>query len=76
MPADPRKPTDGRRYRDRTERHLLVAAVVLLAVVGSAMIGLVYGWPSIFTALLCLLPAAMLIGLLWLFLNGIDRLTR
>lgn len=75
MPADPRRPTDVREYRRRTERHLLVAVLVMLVVVGSAMIGLVYGWQSIFTALLCLLPATMLILLLWLLLSGMERLT-
>lgn len=74
MASDPQQPTDVRQYRRRTERHLLVAVLVMLVVVGSAMIGLIYGWRSIFTALLCLLPGALLILLLWLFLSGIERL--
>lgn len=75
MPSDPQQPTDVRRYWRRTERHLLVAVVIILVVVGGAMIGLIYGWRSIFTALLCLLPGALLIVLLWLFLSGIECLT-
>jgi predicted MFS family arabinose efflux permease len=47
----------------------------MLVVVGSALIGLIYGWRYIFTALLCLLPGALIIVLLWLFLYGIGRLT-
>jgi fatty acid desaturase len=74
MPRDRRQPTDVRRYRRQTDRRLLVAVLVMLVVVGSALIGLIYGWRSIFTALLCLLPGALIIVLLWLFLYGIERL--
>jgi len=69
MRGERRQPTDVRRYRRRTERHLLVAVLVMLVVVGSALIGLIYGWRSTFTALLCLLPGALLIVVLWLLLK-------
>ena len=71
-----RKPVDMRRYRQQTERHLLVGVLALLVVVGGVMIGLIYGWRSIFTALLCLVPGAVLIVLLWLLLGGVERLMR
>lgn len=75
MRPDRPQPTDLRRYRRQTDRRLLVAVLVMLVVVGSVLIGLIYGWRSIFSALLCLLPGAVIIVLLWLFLYGIERLT-
>jgi fatty acid desaturase len=75
MPSDPPRPTDLRRYRRETDRRLLIAVLISLVVVGSVLIGLIYGWRSVFTALMCLLPGAFLVLLLWLFLNGIERLT-
>ena len=74
MPPDRSQPTDLRRYRRQTDRRLLMAVLVMLVVVGSVLIGLIYGWRSVFTALLCLLPGALLIVLLWVFLHGIERL--
>jgi len=75
MPSDRQRPTDLRQYRRQTDRRLLVAVLVMLVVVGSVLIGLIYGWRSVLTALLCLLPGALIIVLLWLFLYGIERLT-
>ena len=48
-----------------------MAVLVMLVVVGSVLIGLIYGWRSVFTALLW---GALLIVLLWVFLHGIERL--
>lgn len=70
------KPTDMRAYRKKTERQLVVATIVVLVVIGSVVIGLVYGWQSIFTALLCLLPGAGVILLIWLVLSAIERFTK
>ena len=70
------KPTDMRAYRKRSERQLVIAVVVVLVVIGSVVIGLVYGWQSILTALLCLLPGAGVILLIWLFLSAIERFTK
>lgn len=75
MGSDPPRPTDLRRHRRQTDRRLLMAVLISLVVVGSVLIGLIYGWRSVFTALLCLLPGALIIVLLWLFLHGIERLT-
>ncbi len=71
-----KKPTDMRAYRRQTERRLVVAIVLMLVLVGSVIIGLVYGWTSVFTGLLCLLPGAGTFILLWALLTGIERITR
>ena len=76
MSKGPKKPTDMRAYHRQTERRLVVAIVLMLVLVGSVVIGLVYGWTAVFTGLLCLLPGAGIFILLWAFLTGIERITR
>ncbi len=76
MPEDPHKPTDMRAYRRQTERRLVIAVILALALIGSVVIGLVYGWPAVFTGLLCLLPGAGVFLLLWIVLSVVERLSR
>ena len=70
-----KKPTNMREYRKRSERVLIGLVVLFLVVVGTVAIGLIYGWSAALTGLLCLLPGAVVLVLLWLFLVGIDRFT-
>jgi hypothetical protein len=70
------EPTDMHAYRRRSERQLVIAIVLIFVIVGSVVIGLVYGWSSIFTALLCLLPGAGVFVLQWAILTGIEYLTK
>ncbi|MBN1250375.1 MAG: hypothetical protein JXC32_22110 [Anaerolineae bacterium] len=67
------KPTDLRGDRRRGERVLVIAVIVALLVVGSTAIGLVYGWQAVFTGLICLLPGAAGLLLLWLLLRLVER---
>jgi len=76
MPVKHKRPLSTREYRRQTERQLVIAVAVVLVVVGSLIIGLVYGWPAIFTAWLCLLPGAGIFVALWLLLNGLEYLIR
>jgi fatty acid desaturase len=64
---------DQRKYRRQTERRLLWAVIIILVVVGAALIGVFYGWPAIVTALLCLIPGALVILGLWLLLGWLER---
>jgi fatty acid desaturase len=73
--SDEKKPTDMREYRKRSERVLLGLVVLFLVVVGAVAIGLIYGWGAALTGLLCLLPGAVVLVVLWLFLVGVDRFT-
>jgi hypothetical protein len=70
-----KKPTNMRQYRKRSEWVLLGIIVLFLVVVGTVAIGLIYGWGAALTGLLCLLPGALVLVLLWLFFVGIDRFT-
>jgi len=76
MIKKPRKPTDMRAYRRRNERNLVIAVVVSFLVLGSIVIGLVYGWMSLLTGFLILLPGVVIFILLWLLLKGLERLVR
>lgn len=67
---------DLRKYTSQTNFRLLVGAFVLLFVVGIALIGFIYGLPAAISGFLCLLGALVPIGLIWLFLFGIDWLVK
>ena len=71
MPDD-NKPTNLRELRKQSERRYLIAVLLVLVVVGTVIIGLVYGWGATLTALLCLVPGAALIVVLFLFWKGVD----
>ena len=66
------EPTDMRKVRRRQERLLVIAVVVVLLVAGGLTIGIVYGWQAIVTGLLCLVPGAAGLVLIWLVLRLIE----
>lgn len=76
MKKDLHKPTDMRAYRRRNERNLVIAVVVSFLIFGSIVIGLIYGWMSLITGLLILLPGVVIFVLLWWLLKGLERLAR
>ena len=71
-----RKPTDMRAFRRRSEKNLVIAVVITFLIVGSIIIGLVYGWMSLITGFMFLLPGVAIFVLLWLLLQGLERLIR
>jgi len=54
----------------------LIGVVIVLVGMGSLLIGLIYGWSAVWTALLCLLPGAGVLVLLWIFFWGLEKLTQ
>lgn len=70
------KPTDLRAARRRFERTLVASVVACLVVGGTILIGLIYGWQSVLTALLCLVPGAGVLILLWLLLRILERFSQ
>ncbi|GEM_PF-4555410 len=67
------KPSEGRQRRREWERRNLFLVLGMLLLGGEAIIGLLYGRSAALSALLCLVPAAMLILLLWLLLVAVER---
>ena len=68
-----RAPTDFRAMRKRHERWTLLAAVVVLVVVGGGQIGLIFGWSQLLTAVPCLLAGAGLLAGLYFLFVGLER---
>jgi len=66
-------PTDYRAMRKRHERWTLIAAIVVLVVVGGGLIGLVFGFSQLLTALPCLMGGAAVIAALYLFFFLAER---
>jgi hypothetical protein len=73
MKSRNRPPTDYRGLRKRNELSLLVAAIVVLVVVGGGLIGLIFGWSQLLTALPCLLAGAAVIAGLYFLFVGLER---
>ena len=69
-------PFDMRQHRRREQRRLLWVVVGFLVVVGGATIGLVYGWESMVLGVVCLLAGAVVLALLWLVLQLMERLAK
>lgn len=63
---------DLRKYAKDTNLQVAVGAILLLLFVGLGLIYLIYGLGAALTGLLCILAAFLPIGLIFLFLFGMD----
>ena len=73
MPNKPRPLLDLRAWQRQEDRRLIVTIVLFLVIVGGVTIGLVYGWGTALTSVLCLAVGAGLLGLLWLIMTLVER---
>jgi amino acid transporter len=73
MSSRDRPPTDYRGLRKRNELWLLVAVIVVLVVVGGGLIGLIFGFSQVLTALPCLLAGAAIIAALYFVFVVLER---
>jgi hypothetical protein len=64
--------TDLRKYSSQTLVRLAVGALLILFIVGLGLIAWVYGLAAALMGFLCLLGAMLPVGLIWLFLGGLD----
>ena len=67
---------DVRKYSSQTTVRLIVGALVLLFVVGIGLIAWLYGPSAAVMGFLCLLGAMLPIGVIWLFLFGLDKVVK
>ena len=72
-PTESRPPTDYRRQHRRDDRIMLGMVVGGLLIIGGGLIYALYGTWALTTGLLCLLPGAGLILLLWGLLTLIEK---
>jgi hypothetical protein len=68
--------SDLRRYASQTSTRLAVGALFILFVVGLGLVWWLYGFGAAMMGFLCLLGALVPIGLIWLFLFGLDILVK
>lgn len=61
------------RHRRQTRARLILGGMLVLLVVGGGLVWLFYGRAAAFTAVLCLLGAAVVMALLWLILTLLER---
>jgi hypothetical protein len=73
--SENRNPTDLRRHRTITDRNLLFGFFFVLAGVGGALIWVFYGGLGFGAGLLCFIGAAVVVGVLFLILFGLGRLS-
>lgn len=64
------------QHRRQTQVRLVLAGLLILLGVGGGLVWLLYGGPAALTAVLCLLVATGVIGLLWLILTLLERWTK
>jgi len=64
-----KSPTDLRRYRQQTERNLVIGALVLLFVVGGGLIWYFWGTGAALGGWVCMGAVLLLIGGLYLVLK-------
>jgi hypothetical protein len=73
QPPEERPPTNYRQTRRNQDRTLVILVMAVLVVVGTLLIGLVWGPSAAITGGLCLVVGAAFIGGLWLLLSLLER---
>lgn len=72
--SDKQPPTNYRKTRLNEERRLVILVILALVVVGTGLIGLIWGASAALLGGLCLLGGSALIGGLWLLLSLAQKL--
>lgn len=70
---DNKRSFDPRRHWGQTQARLIVGGLAVLIIVGGGLVWLLYGGSAAITAVLCLLVAAGVLGVLWLLLTLLER---
>ena len=63
---------DLRKYASQTTVQLVVGAILVLFIVGLGLVWYFYGFSAAVMGVLCLVGATIPVGLIWLFLFGLD----
>ena len=66
-------PTNYRENRRRQERSLLLLTLFVLVVIGTGLIGLIWGARAAFLGSICLIAGGAAIGGLWLLLSLLQK---
>lgn len=68
------RPFDPRRYPQQTQERLILGGFLLLIIVGGGLILIIYGPAAAVSGLGCIGAGLGLFGLIWGFLNLLERL--
>ena len=60
---------DPRRHRRQTQVRLIAGGLAIVVIIGGGLVWALYGLSAAVTAVMCLLAAAGVFGLLWLILT-------
>jgi fatty acid desaturase len=67
---------DLRKYTSQTNVQLIVGALLILFIIGIGLIAWLYGTQAAVLGFLCLLGAMVPIGLIFLFMFGLDAIVK
>ena len=65
--------TNLRQHQKDDDKKLLFVVIFTLVVVGSGLIGLIFGWQALLTSIPCLLGGALLILVPWGLLTLLEK---
>lgn len=72
-PKEGNKPTNVREQKRATERRYVWLVVGMMVLGGSGVIGMVYGWMAVLTAVPCLLGGALLLLGVYFLLTRLEK---
>lgn len=73
MSENPNPPTNSRKMKQDNERRMVIMTLITLIGVGSFVIAIVYEPSSLITALPCLVGGGLLIWVMYLLLNKLEK---
>jgi len=76
MTRKPERPFNSRKYQGQLERELIIGGILITLLVGGGLIAFFWGNSALLTALSCFALMGGLIAVLWLFLKGLEWVTR
>jgi len=67
---------NNKNYAQQTRKRLILWFVIILFTVGLGLIGIIYGLQAALLGFICLLGTGIPIGLIVLFLFGLDKIVK
>ena len=65
--------TNLRQHKKNDDKRMLYVVIFTLVVVGSGLIGVIFGWQALLASLPCLLGGALLILVPWWLLTLVEK---
>jgi hypothetical protein len=75
-PKKPEQSFNSRKYEGQLNRELIFGAIIITIVVGGGLVAWLWGRDAFVTAIGCIALGVGLGGVIWLFLKGIEIISR